>query len=55
MPSQHLKFDDTKALIQYIRNNVLVNITQEDVNEARLAFQYTIDIYKELYELQSTG
>ena len=55
LPSQHLHFDDVKSKIQYIRNNILVNISRDDIKEARLAFQYTIDIYKELYELHSTG
>jgi heme oxygenase len=55
MPSQHLHFNDVKSKIQYIRNSILANISQEDINEAQLAFRYTIDIYKELYELHRVG
>ena len=55
LPAQHLQFDNVKSKIQYIRDNILVNILQEDIQEARLAFQNTIDIYKELYELHNTG
>ena len=51
LPTNHLAFDNVKTKIEYVRDNILYNITQEDLHEAKLAFQYTIDIYKELYEL----
>lgn len=55
LPTKHLAFDNVKEKIGYVRGMVLSNITAEDLSEAQLAFRYTIDIYKELYELPSTG
>ena len=55
LPTNHLKFENVKDKITYIRENILTNITKEDLVEAQLAFQYTMDIYKELYELHRTG
>lgn len=55
LPTHHLVFDNVKTKIEYVRGNILYNLTQEDLHEAKLAFQYTIDIYKELYELPSAG
>jgi len=51
LPKNHLKFDNVKECVSYIRNTVLVYLSQYDVTEARKAFDYTIKIYQELYEL----
>lgn len=55
LPTGHLIFDNVKEKIGYIRGRVLININNEDLLEAQLAFRSMIDIYKELYELPSTG
>lgn len=55
LPTHHLAFDNVKEKIEYIRYKILSVITKDDLDEAKLAFQYTIDIYKELYELPATG
>ena len=51
LPKNHLKFNNVKENVNYIRNVILVYLSQRDLDEAKLAFEYTINIYKELYEL----
>lgn len=53
LPTRHLVFENVKDSIAYIRNDILIDLTQEDLHEAKSSFQYTIDIYKELYELHT--
>jgi len=51
LPTHHLKFDNVKACVDYVRDKVLVYLTDYDKTEARKAFEYTLKIYQELYEL----
>jgi len=51
LPKHHLKFDNVKNCVEYVRNTVLVYLSNRDIEEARKAFEYTIKIYQELYEL----
>ncbi len=51
VPKDHLKFDNPKACVDYVRNTVLGLIFDRDAVEAKLAFEYSIKIYEEIYEL----
>ena len=51
LPTNHLKFDNVKTCVNHIRDKILVYLTDYDKIEARKAFEYTIKIYQELYEL----
>ena len=51
LPKYHLQFNNPKACVDYVRNNLLGLVFDRDADEAKLAFSYTIKIYKELYEL----
>jgi heme oxygenase len=51
LPKNHLQFDNVKECIEYVRTKILATIFDYDVEQARKAFEYTIAIYKELYEL----
>jgi heme oxygenase len=51
LPKHHLKFNNVKACVDYVRNVQLGMIFDRDADEAKKAFEYTIKIYKELYEL----
>lgn len=51
LPKDHLRFQDPKRCISFIRNEILTDLSERDAEEARMAFGYSIKIYKELYEL----
>ena len=51
LPKHHLEFDNVKECVDYVRNIQLGYLIDRDVEEARKAFEYTIKIYQELYEL----
>jgi heme oxygenase len=51
LPKHHLEFTNVKWCVDYMRNQILVNLTDRDGDEARRAFETTIKIYRELYEL----
>ena len=51
LPKQHLIFDNVKECIDYIRSSILVDLTTDDAEEAKIAFTFTILMYNELYEL----
>lgn len=51
LPRDHLKFKDTKECIGFVRSTILVDLTENDADEARMAFSYSIKMYQELYEL----
>jgi heme oxygenase len=51
LPKHHLEFTNVKWCVDYMRNQILVNLTDRDGDEARRAFETTIQIYRELYEL----
>jgi heme oxygenase len=48
LPKNHLKFENVKAAVDYVRQHILVNLTMDDVAEANNAFSYVIEIYEEL-------
>lgn len=51
LPKHHLEFKNVKDCVDYMRNSILVDLTENDAEEAKKAFEYTIAIYKELDEL----
>lgn len=48
LPKNHLKFENVKAAVDYVRQHILINLTMHDVAEANKAFSYIIEIYEEL-------
>jgi len=51
LPTNHLQFVNVKECVDYIRQQLLCYIDQQELDEARIAFRYIIKIYQELYEL----
>lgn len=51
LPKNHLQFADVKAAVEYMRSKILVDLTQDDADEAKKAFDAIIAIYKEIDEL----
>jgi heme oxygenase len=51
LPKKHLAFENPKACVDHVRNNILGLIFDRDAEEAKKAFEYSIRIYQELYEL----
>ena len=51
LPKHHLRFNNVKACVDHVRNDLLGLVFDRDADEAKLAFTYTIRIYQELYEL----
>jgi heme oxygenase len=51
VPKDHLKFDNVKACVDYVRKTILGMVFDRDAEEAKVAFEYSIKIYNELYEL----
>lgn len=51
LPKNHLEFENVKAAVDYMRNHILVDLTTDDAEEAKRAFEAIIAIYKEIDEL----
>jgi heme oxygenase len=51
LPQTHLKFENVKQCVEYMRSNILINLNETDIEEAKIAFKFIIDIYDELNEL----
>ena len=51
LPKNHLQFVNVKECVDYVRQQLLCYIDQQEIDEARIAFRYIIKIYQELYEL----
>lgn len=51
LPKCHLEFQNPKSCVDYIRNTLLCLTWDRDATEAKKAFEYSIRIYNELYEL----
>jgi heme oxygenase len=51
LPKKHLEFRDPRACVDYVRKTVLNMVWDRDAVEAKKAFEYSIKIYNELYEL----
>jgi len=51
LPQHHLQFNDVRACVDNVRNVHLGMIFDRDADEAKIAFEYIIKIYDELYEL----
>jgi heme oxygenase len=50
LPAHHLSFADVAESTKFIRSVVLTDLTTVDIAEAKIAFECTIKIYRELYE-----
>lgn len=51
LPKSHLEFQNPKECVDYVRKTILCMVWDRDAVEARKAFEYSIRIYNELYEL----
>lgn len=51
LPKDHLRFQNPKECVDFVRSKILVDLSEKDAEEARSAFRYSIKIYQELYEL----
>lgn len=51
LPKNHLQFPDVKMAVDHVRNKILVDLTDDDAEEAKKAFEAIIAIYKEIDEL----
>lgn len=51
LPKHHLQFENVKDSVEYMRNKILTNLTSNDAEEAKIAFEFIIAIYKEIDEL----
>jgi heme oxygenase len=51
LPKHHLAFENVKESVDYMRNSLLTNLTSDDAEEAKRAFEFIIAIYKEVDEL----
>lgn len=51
LPKNHLRFENPKDCVDYVRTVILGLIFDRDAEEAKKAFEYSIRIYQELHEL----
>ena len=51
LPKNHLRFENPKISVDYVRTVILGLIFDRDAEEAKKAFEYSIRIYQELHEL----
>jgi heme oxygenase len=51
LPKNHLTFENVKECVDHVRDNILVDLTVDDAEEAKIAFTFIILMYNELYEL----
>jgi heme oxygenase len=51
LPKRHLEFNKPKECVDFVRNIFLKDLYERDAEEAKKAFEYSIRIYEELYEL----
>lgn len=49
-PSNHLRFNNVKNTVDYVRQNILNDLSTEDGEEAVVAFKNIIAIYEELVQ-----
>ena len=50
LPTNHLKFENVKSTVDYVRQNILNDLSSEDGAEAVTAFKNIIAIYEELVQ-----
>lgn len=55
LPKHHLAFDHVRECVDLIRQQILGLIFDRDADEAKIAFEYTIRIYREIYELHQSS